>query len=138
MPFSRVKAKQRVDPNSKHLYNVFNMGNFIPTSILPLTQRAVLTRHSMRVAVRGGVTRPRMAGDYYELLVRVGSAEVGGPRLALPVSNNELAHLIWTAESSRRAIISNTFRRKKRQRARIKSKALDIIDALRRKATKPL
>lgn len=85
------------------------------------------------------VSRPRQAGNYYTILAAPASAEVGAVDLALPITNNELAHLIWIAEANRRGILCGihgqfaTKRKRGRRVARIQSKALDIIEALRRK-----
>lgn len=108
--------------------------------LLSPRQRVVLARHSMRIEARRGVVRSQIHGDYYELLVSVGNGEqicwLTGSELALPVSDNELAHMIWLAEASRRAILQRVWRPTKPKRKLApfkKSKTFDLIQSFRHK-----
>lgn len=118
----------------------FAMGIYISKAMLTERQRVVLQRHSMRIAVRRGVIRPQMVGEYYELLVHVGKHEqncwLAGDKLALPIANTELAHMIWLAEASRRALLLGSWKpaRAKGRRVKLHSKALDLIQSFRHKS----
>lgn len=138
-----LRSTEAFDPSQTHLYNVFSMSKYLERALITKRQAIVLQRHSMLIVPRRGLSPPSPVGDYYELRVRVGNVRQnkayvhlnGGP-LALPITNNELAHMIWLAEASRRAMLLGSWKpaRAKGRRVKLHSKALDLIQSFRHKA----